>query len=366
MRRIVLVALLLLFPIAVSAPAFAGPNHPKKPPAGKVCKRVKRVKNGKRQYKRVCKPKKRGRPTPTRTPTPRHKHKRKPTATSRPAPTRTRTPVPTATVTATPTPTLTPTATATPTVTPTTAPTATATSSLAGLRIRVLAPANDRVAFYVCGLPAGAEAIFSPQPGIAQPESAIRGSLAYAQTTLITSIPRSVPPSTYFLPVRAYLEDASGNSQPVVPGAGDFSPQTAVLTVAADGTTTLIGSGETAFATTSCSTVPAGFGPRPTPTPGPTSYAASASISDPTPRNGEFETVTGRLTQSGVPLAGVPMHTQWYTYAGILHCDALTDLTGSARCTELVRGSIPTYTTIVTVTFEYNGRQYTAYTTYTT
>lgn len=375
MRRALIVALLFLFPIAAAGPAFAGSGHGYKAPArSKMHRTCKKVKTGKKHhYKVVCKvtkTKKKSTHRPKPTATPRRKGHKKPTAaprkaaTARPTSTSTPTNTPTATPTFTPTPTPTATFTPTPTVTPVDTPTP--SSSLAGLAVQVYARPNYRVAFYVCGVPQGADIAFSPQPSISQATSLEQNSPGYAHSTLITSVPPSVKPGTYDLPIRAYLEDQNGNPLPIAPGGQDFTPQSVILTVNADGSTTLTGSSTPAYATDNCSSVPAGFAPQATPTPPPSSYRAVAGVLSPAPRNGDIETVVGTFSLNNQGIAGVPMHTEWYTYAGILTCDSVTNGSGQGQCSEQVQGSVPGYTTPVAVTFTYQGQQYTAYTSYTT
>ena len=312
-----------------------------------ACKQTKKGKN--RKKARCAPPKKKKKPTkkPTKTPV-------------KKAPKKTPTRVPTATDTPTPTPTLTPTATATVT------PTATPAASVSTLSVRDDLQYGYQAALFICGLPPGVTATFSPNPAaaITDPTSPL---LAAAHSTLSVSTPTGTPSGAYSLALHAYYADHTGQYVQAPPGGASIQPTAVTLTVDASGQTTLTPlAAQPAVGLQNCSAVPPGFGPPPTPTPNPAGVAVIGWVSDPHPAAGELETVYGNIKVSGQPVSQVIIHTHWYFPNGIRSCDAMSGNDGTGSCSLLLGQMLPGQTVQIQLVFNYNNQQYFTYTSFTT
>ncbi len=80
-------------------------------------------------------------------------------------------------------------------------------------------------------------------------------------------------------------------------------------------------------------------------------YAATAAVSDATPGPNRVETVTGRLTLAGQPIAGATMRVTWWTKAGTRTCTAGTGPKGIAWCGQAIGHPAIGVPVGVTVTF---------------
>jgi hypothetical protein len=355
MRRYIAVALILVVPALAVGPAFAGSlgaHSPTPEKKQKHCPKGKKLKKGKCVKIKA----KIATHTPTHTPTR--------TATPTRTPTPTFTPTPTSTPTFTPT--LTPTATRTPTftVTPTFTPTPTPTPTVLTLNLTAATPQTYSVAFYACGLAGGIQLSFSPElaPSNYDPSSS---TLYSSRTTLSVSVPYGAAPGIYTLAVRGHY--ALGPTQPVSggPSPGDISPQTVVVTVNGNGTSSLASSDVPAAITgQTCTPLPAGFSPTPTPTLAPSDVQVSAGISDSHPVAGEYVTAHGTISVRGRP-ASASILFKWYLPTGIKTCYNFTNSQGSASCTMRNTNPYPGWVVIVQLLFTYNGQTYLASTSYT-
>src|SRR5689334_9667052 len=61
-------------------------------------------------------------------------------------------------------------------------------------------------------------------------------------------------------------------------------------------------------------------------------YSATASVSDATPAQNRFVTVTGRLLVGGKAVAGAQMRLTWHYRTYTLTCTATTNAKGMASC----------------------------------
>ncbi len=354
MRRFLFIVSLLLLPGIAAAPAFAhstGHASSASKLDKKKCPKGKKYNTKRHKCVKVAVKK----PTPTRTPKP------KPTRTPRPTPTRTSTPTATATNT--------PTSTSTPTVTPTVTLTPTPLPSLASLQITAYLASRYQAGLYLCGLPLGSTASFSPNPAISRDDQT-SPSDGSANTVLKVSTPHGTISNTYPLVLHAFYQDPSGNNILLPPGGFTLSSKTVLLAVSPSGTTALTGSSDTvAEGNNGCSTPPAGFGPPPPPTPTPTAVPLgiypTSSVSEDHPSSGDIETVYGKLWSNGMPQPGVQMHTTWYFPFGTQTCDALTDGTGTGSCSFQMNQNFPGYVVQIKVEMSFQGQTYIAYTHFT-
>jgi hypothetical protein len=237
---------------------------------------------------------------------------------------------------------------------------------MAALDVSATAKPGFRVAFYVCGMPAGITAGFEPASATADldPGSPTNAS---AHSTLHTSTAWTVlGPKQYILSLHAYFQDESGARTSQGNANGIISSRSVVLTLKADGTTTLAPSDAQVEQQGPCSAVPAGFEPVPTPTPSPSDISVSASVSNQHPAPNERVTVTGKILIRGQPLGGVIMHATWYGPYGTSVCDGASSyVDGTAQCSMVNDRYLPGYTVVIQVTFQYNNVTYTALTSYT-
>jgi hypothetical protein len=233
------------------------------------------------------------------------------------------------------------------------------------LPVRADIPVGYRAGFFVCGLPTGVTAIFSPNPAPSTSDFTVATNAA-SHSTLDLSVPRALAAGAYPLTVFAYFEGPDGAQVAAPPGGGAIEPRAATLTVDASGNATLQAtSSQPAAGFESCSPIPDGFAPQPTSTPAPNSVRVYAWVSDPHPASGESETVTGAIQVGGQPVPGVLIHTRWYQYYGIDRCDAVTGSNGEGTCSIIIERTLPSYTVRIDLTFEYNGQEYTTFTSFT-
>lgn len=341
MRRVPIVLLLVIVPVLAASPVFAGGTH--RAVVTKKCKKGKRHAKGRHRCVKIA--------------------RAKPTATRRPTSTPTRTSTPTATPTATFTPTFTPTPTSTFTATPTFTPTVTPTPLpvVANTTISIGMAYQYLAGLYVCGLPSGVTAVFSPNPAQAGDDSSSSfGGLAQAQLSVF--VPHGTLSDVYPLVVHAYYQDPQGRTVLAPPTGVQIAPRNLTLTVNPDGTVTLTPlSVDVAVGNQGCSAPPAGFGLPLTATPVPQGYQVVASVSSDRPAMWQQENVTGTFTLNGVPIANVPMHTIWYMPFATRTCDALTSAAGQASCAVTIDQSAPGYVVQVRVEMTYNGVTYVGY-----
>lgn len=265
------------------------------------------------------------------------------------------TPVPTPTATNTPTPTDTPTPTATPIPTP----------AIAELQIGLDMARGYSVAFVACGLPEGVTAEFTDNPAYpvfdaTSPQGGV------AKTTLTVVAPYTVTAGSYLLAIHPYFEDRSGNAVMDPPNGYALSLQSVLLTIDGSGNVTLAPSTDVAaVGNTGCSSLPNGFAPAPAATPS-TNVSVSSAVSNPHPAAGAIETIDGTLSTDGQPVSGALMRSNWYLPNGVVDsCDASTDATGTASCSLTNDNPVPGFVVQIEVSFEYNGQQYTTYSSYT-
>jgi hypothetical protein len=225
------------------------------------------------------------------------------------------TPTSTATPTETSTPTPTPTQTSTPTVTPTVTLTPTPLPSTASLPITAYLSSNYKIGLYVCGLPNGSTAAFSPNPGVSKDDqTSPAGGSVTMQLTVTT--PYGTISNIYPLAVHAFYQDPSGNNILLPPSGISLSTRTVLLAVQPSGSTSLTPSSATvALGNLGCSLPPTSFGPPPPPTPTATAIPLgiypTASVAKDHPSQGDIETVYGKLYVNGSPQIYLPMHTTW-------------------------------------------------------
>jgi hypothetical protein len=163
--------------------------------------------------------------------------------------------------------------------------------------------------------------------------------------------------------IHAAFQDPSG-----VPlsGGGAIFPITVLLKVDASGQTTLAPSDiPTGIGFTGCSTPPPGFGTPATATPVTGVLAVSAFVSDSHPQTNEVETVFGEAEVNGAPQSGVPFHAIWFLPEGQRTCDGVTTSTGIGSCSLPLTQTTPGYGVVIQLTFQYNGRQYLSYASFT-
>jgi hypothetical protein len=353
-RRLLTLLVLLLVPTLAVLPAQANglhkefvrhtplpKHHAKKAHAKKTP--IKKTPAKKTHKKKSHKKKT---PTPVRA---KATSRPKPTATkaAKPAPTATSTLVPTATATFTPTP--------TPTLTPTPTPTPTPLPARAALDVSADVAAGHDVAFVVCGLPDGATASFDPNPA-----RSFSAAVDTAKSALTVFTPYTLASTTSLLAIHASYVDSSGT----VEGAGAVHPRAAILTVDGNGQPSLQPS-DTAAAegNTNCSPLPASYVP-PTPALTNGSVSIASSVSDTHPYAGETVTITGSIQVGGRPASGVLMRTNWYFPTGVQSCDASTGADGTAACSLPNTNPSAGYVVQIQVVFEYEGQQFTTYSSY--
>jgi len=92
-----------------------------------------------------------------------------------------------------------------------------------------------------------------------------------------------------------------------------------------------------------------------------------AWVDDPTPYRDMGVTVYGQLLDGGVGRNGLPMHTLWHFETTTAACDNQTgyDGAGLARCSLPIYKAKVGYTVTIDVTITYDGRMYTASTSFT-
>jgi hypothetical protein len=341
-RRFLVIISLLLLPGVAAAPVLAhSTSHTSTASqlAKKKCPKGKKYSTKKKKCVKVAVKK----PTPTRTPTP--------------------------TSTSTPTATATPTQTSTPTVTPTVTLTPTPLPATASLPITAYLSSNYKVGLYVCGLPAGSTATFSPNPGVSRDDqTSPAGGSVTMQLTVTT--PYGTISNIYPLALHAFYQDPSGNNILIPPSGISLSTKTVLLAVQPSGSTSLTASDVTvALGNQGCSLPPTGFGPpappTPTATPIPLGIYPTASVSKDHPSQGDIETVYGKLYVNGVPQLYLPMHTTWSFPFGTQTCDALTGGDGTGSCSFQMNQNFPGYVVQIKVELTYQGQVYIAYTHFT-
>lgn len=262
----------------------------------------------------------------------------------------------TAIPTPTSTPTVTPTVTATPTMTPTPPP------ATASIHIQANTLAATNVGFYVCGLPDGVTASFDPNPGTSAPNPTASTHYA-AGTTLTLTSAWTTTPNTYGLQIFGYYKAANGSTSP---RGGSIEPSGVLLTVDGSGNAIAKGSDQVVSGDYgNCSAPPSGFGPAPTPTLGPNDVVLSSSVSDANPQPNERITITGRIMIRGYPGDQIDATFRFFGLRSIPPCYTMTDSTGTARCTITNSNPISGSQETVQITFTYAGKQYVTYTSYT-
>lgn len=342
MRRLLLLAICLVIPLLAAGSPFtvtASSGHPYSSPthehkSKKACPKPKKGKHV--TIPKRCKKIKGSRPaTPT------------PTRTRRATPTKVPIQTPTSTATATSTPTQTPT------------PTATLPPAPSLLSLGVSANANPgyRIAFYVCGLPAGVTATFSPSPAIATDAPASPYG-ATAGAALAMSVSSSVAPGSYALALRADVEDPAGQRVNWSPGGDDLQPHAVLLTVDGGHASASGSSAEVAVGSEGCSAVPAGFAPPPAGPPAAGSVTVSAYVPTQHAAANSLVSIYGSILVNGQPVSGIPMHTRWYMPNSIQTCDGITDGTGSATCSVVNDHPLPNNRVPIQVSFVYAGQTY--------
>ena len=92
-----------------------------------------------------------------------------------------------------------------------------------------------------------------------------------------------------------------------------------------------------------------------------------AWVNHPTPWQSDLVTVYGQLLDGGVGRDGFPMHTVWHFEMTTVTCDNQTgsDGAGLARCSLDIGRAKVGYTVTIDVTITYDGRMYTASTSFT-
>src|SRR3954449_5132257 len=85
-------------------------------------------------------------------------------------------------------------------------------------------------------------------------------------------------------------------------------------------------------------------------------YKVTASVSDATPAQGRYVTVTGRLLVNGTPVAGVQMRQTWHYRTYTVSCAAVTDKNGRASCIHNIAKAAPGYAVRVDIVFVKNGK----------
>lgn len=303
----------------------------------------------------------------TPTPVP-HKHKKKkptkhkatPVPTAKPK--RKATPKPTRTAAPVVAMTATPTSTATPVPTPTLTPTPEPLTATMALKSNV--PMGYSAAFFVCGLPAGVSATFTPNPAASLADQT-SPNYSSAQTTVTVSVPYTVAPNTYGLSFYAYYKDAHGAILRAVPD-GTVLPQFATLAVQTGSATLAPAPAVPPDGGQGCSAVPAGYQPQPLPTVGPSDYALTSWVSDAHPKTGETVTVYAQLMFQGQPVHGATVVFAWYSY-GVTRspCVVVTDGTGTASCSTVNSTPLAGVPVTIEATVYYNAFTFNSWTSYT-
>ncbi len=310
-----------------------------------------------------------GKKTPT--PVPHHKtrkhkkHKaRKPTPRPTARPHKTATPRPRATNTALPAPVITATPTATATLIPTPTLTPTPVPLTASLALQSDVSSGYTAAFFVCGLPPGATATFSPNPATSRSDMT-SPTYASVQTVATVSVPFTVTPNSYGLTFYAYYRDGRGMI-PATPPGGVITPRYAVLTVQHTAVSLQPAAAVPADSGQGCSSIPAGYQPSPEPTPGTADYSLTTWVSDSHPAPGETVTAYGQLTFHGQPVFGAAMNFDWYSY-GVTRapCYVVTDPTGTASCSVVNSYPLAGVPVTIQVTALYNNLTFNGWTSYT-
>jgi beta-lactamase superfamily II metal-dependent hydrolase len=101
----------------------------------------------------------------------------------------------------------------------------------------------------------------------------------------------------------------------------------------------------------------------PTGTPGP--IEVTAWVSNSSPVKNSNVTVYGKITQDGVGISGVPMHTTWRYKSTTSYCDGTSGSDGVASCTRGIGNAASGYTVWIDVDFTYQGQHYYARTSFT-
>lgn len=358
LRRLLALCAILVLPVLAAVPALAhspSTEYVSRTPLAKhhgsnhaTSHAVKKHGTSKKSGKST---KAHGKPKGNTKKKPTPKTQRKPT----PAITNARnTPVPTATPTHTPTPTNTPTPTATPIPTP----------AISELQIVLDMARGYSAAFTVCGLPAGVTSEFAGNPAYPVFDSTSpQGGVA--KTTLTVVVPYTAVAGSYLLAIHPFFEDQSGNAV-MYPASGyALQSQSVLLTIDGPGDASLSPSTDVAaVGNTGCSSLPPGFATATAATPS-SSVSISSGVSDPHPAAGATETIDGTLKVDGQPVSGVLMRSNWYLPNDVVaSCDAPTDAAGNASCSLTNDNPVPGFTVEIQVTFEYNGQQYTTYSSY--
>jgi hypothetical protein len=102
----------------------------------------------------------------------------------------------------------------------------------------------------------------------------------------------------------------------------------------------------------------------PTTTPG-GAIEVTAWVSNATPAKYTNVTVYGKITQGGVGISGVPMHTTWHYKTTTSYCDGTSGSNGVASCTRGIGNATAGYTVWIDVDFTYQGHHYYARTSFT-
>ncbi len=335
MRRVLLMVLCIALPVLTLGPALAGASTSSSRALGPSGAHAPHhCKKGKKGHKHRCKRKRHKTPTP-RPAAP---------AADTPTPTPTSTPTPTPTSTSTPTP----------------------ISSEASMQIRSYLATGYQAAFFVCGLPTGTAALLDPNPATSTPDpTSPVGAAAHVRLLVIAS--SAVPPASYSLAIYAYFKDRAGNSVDAPAGGGAIDPPALTLTIDHSRNATLTPlSTNPGVGLQSCSPIPPGFAPTPTPTPPANAVAVYASVSDPHPVAGELETVYATIQVHGQPVPSVVVHTHWYFPDALRSCDAVTGPDGVGSCSMIIERTVPNQTVVIQLTFQFNGQEFIAYTSFMT
>jgi hypothetical protein len=234
----------------------------------------------------------------------------------------------------------------------------------ASLALRSDIPVGYSAGYFVCGLPSGATATFSPNP-VQSEQDDTSTTYGSARTTVTLSVPYTVAANTYGLTFYASYQNAEGKVVQGLPG-GAVAPRFAVLTVqpghasiqAADAVPAANGQG--------CSPIPPGYQPIPQPTPGAGNYSVTSWVSNAHPARGETVTAYARLTLNGQPVFGAATNFLWYSY-GVTRapCHVVTDGTGTASCSTVNSTPLAGVPVTIEVTMLHNGFTFDTWTSYT-
>jgi hypothetical protein len=226
-------------------------------------------------------------------------------------------------------------------------------------------PAYYSVAFYVCGLPAGVSASFSPPIAPSTPDVTPVSNYS-ARSTLSLSTPWTVHPGQYTLAIRGAYLNAQHQPTGTGPSGNLITPQTVLMTVQEDGSVSLVSSPiPVATEGMSCTSLPAEASVTATATPSATDVQIAGSISNANPAAGEPVTVTGTIKVRGMPVDAVTMETKWYLPTGMATCFAQTDRNGTAICSMSNDHPLTGWIVQVQLLFFYNGGTYITYVAYT-